>query len=206
MFLFIYFFLTFLHVFVCLPFLSSQNNRVSVWYLFFTLSKVVELLDTLFIVLRKSKLIQLHWIHHVLTLCFSWYAFVDVPGTARWMVTMNFAIHSLMYTYYALKAIGISIPKRVSITITTLQVMQMFAGLYVNYQCLKFKLLGFPVDISYSTATSSFTLYSIFAILFLNFFIRTYVLRPNLVGKKAGIHILSDINHNHYKSVAKKLQ
>ena len=183
-----------------------QNNRVSTWYLFFSLSKVVELVDTLFIVLRKSKLIQLHWIHHVLTLCFTWFAFVDVPGTARWMVTMNFAIHSMMYTYYALKALHVHIPKRVSISITTLQVLQMFAGLYVNYQCLKYKLLGFPVDISYSTAAYSFTLYSIFAILFLNFFIRTYLLRPGFAGKKKGIQILSDINHNHYKSVAKKLQ
>ena len=191
-------------VFFCL--VGEQNNRVSVWYLFFTVSKAVELVDTLFIVLRKSKLIHLHWIHHVLTLCFSWFAFVDVPGTARWMVTMNFAIHSMMYTYYALKAVNVHIPKRVSISITTLQVLQMFGGLYINYQCLKFKLLGFPVDISYSTATFSFTLYSIFAILFLNFFIRTYVLRPGLVGKKKGIQILSDINHNHYKSVAKKLQ
>lgn len=63
------------------------------WYLFFTLSKAVELIDTLFVVLRKSKLITLHWVHHVLTLTFSWFAFVDVPGTARWMVNMNFFVH-----------------------------------------------------------------------------------------------------------------
>jgi len=87
-----------------------------VWYLFFILSKAFELIDTLFIVLRKSKLIALHWVHHVLTLIFSWYAFIDVPGTARWMVNMNFLVHSLMYTYYGLAAMRIRLPKKVSLS------------------------------------------------------------------------------------------
>lgn len=174
------------------------------WYLFFTLSKAVELVDTLFVVLRKSKLITLHWVHHVLTLTFSWYAFIDVPGTARWMVNMNFLVHSLMYTYYGLKAMRVSIPRQVNLTITTLQVLQMFAGLYINYECLKRKLLGLPVDISYSTAFFSFTLYFIFTILFLNFFIRTYILSSKRIHQF--ISTTGDINHNHYKGFVKKLQ
>ena len=40
------------------------------WYTVFVLSKAVELLDTAFIVLRKQRLITLHWVHHVLTLCY----------------------------------------------------------------------------------------------------------------------------------------
>lgn len=49
-----------------------QDIRVNAWYLFFTLSKAFELVDTLFIVFRKRKLINLHWIHHTLTLIYSW--------------------------------------------------------------------------------------------------------------------------------------
>lgn len=153
----------------------------------------------MFIVLRKSKLIVLHWVHHVLTLCFSWFVFSDVPATARWMVNMNFFVHSLMYSYYALKAMKFSIPKQVNLTITTLQIAQMFVGLYINYQCLKMKLLGEPVDLSYSVSVTGFVLYGLFAILFLNFFVRTYIFTKP-------IRMLSDINHNHYKGFVKKLQ
>ena len=77
----------------------------------------------------------------------------------------------------------------------------MFAGLYVNYECLKQKMLGLPVDISYSTASLSFGLYLIFALLFCNFFIRTYILSSKHIRM-----LSADINHNHYKGFVKKLQ
>lgn len=179
---------------------------MTLWYLFFTLSKAIELVDTLFIVFRKSKLIVLHWVHHVLTLTFSWFVFPDVPATARWMVNMNFAIHSLMYTYYALKALKWQIPRQINVTITTLQVAQMFAGMFINFDSLKRKLLGYPVDASYSILLTGCTLYGLFAILFMNFFIRTYIIPKSNAAKSKPIQILSDINHNHYKGVVKKCQ
>jgi len=64
----------------------KEDNRLVFWYLIFIWSKLAELGDTAFIVLRKQKLINLHWIHHVLTLCYCFFVFADQPGTARWMV------------------------------------------------------------------------------------------------------------------------
>jgi len=121
--------------------------------------------------------------------------------------------------------------KQVNLTITTLQVVQMFAGLYINYKCLQLKVLGLPVDISYSTAAFSFVLYAIFAILFLNFFFWTYLFGPlqrsksllsswwlklGLVASSSSSVVTTngtvasvdggDINHNHYKGFVKKLQ
>ncbi len=159
-------------------------------------------MDTVFIVLRKQKLITLHWVHHVLTLNYSWYVFADVPATARWMVTMNFFIHSLMYSYYALRAMRVSIPRSVNMTITTLQIAQMFAGLYINYRALQLKLLGMPCDISIPVAMTGFTLYGLFAVLFINFFLWTY-----LFSSKKSIKFINDINHNQeYNNFLKKLQ
>lgn len=153
------------------------DYRVNSWYLLFTLSKAVELLDTAFVLLRKKPLIALHWVHHVLTLNYSWFVFSDAPATARWMGTMNFVVHSLMYTYYAIKVAGFYVPKRISLTITTLQITQMFIGLYVNYKALQLKLLGLPCDASLSVVLTGVTLYGLFAILFINFFIWTYVIK-----------------------------
>ncbi|XP_054166482.1 elongation of very long chain fatty acids protein 6-like [Oppia nitens] len=179
-----------------------EDARLNIWYLFFTLSKALELFDTVFIVLRKQKLIHLHWVHHVLTLTYSWYVFADVPSTARWMVNMNFLIHSMMYTYYALRAMRFVIPRVVNVTITSLQIAQMFAGLFINYLALHYKLSGTPCDLSRKVAVFGFSLYFLFFLLFMNFFIRSYILKASPQQQK-GKHLVSngyynkpDINQN----------
>ncbi|CAG2168269.1 unnamed protein product [Oppiella nova] len=156
-----------------------KDWRLNLWYLFFVLSKALELIDTVFIVLRKQKLLTLHWVHHCLTLSYSWYVFGDVPATARWMVNMNFLIHSLMYTYYACKAFRIAIPRVVNISITSLQIIQMLYGLYINIQVLVYKLTEQPCDAHISVALTGTSLYGLFFILFINFFVRTYLLKPH---------------------------
>ena len=64
-----------------------------------------ELVDTVFIVLRKQKLIFLHWYHHITVLIYCWYSFSQYTAPARWFVVMNFVVHSIMYTYYAFRAL-----------------------------------------------------------------------------------------------------
>ncbi|XP_046916746.2 very long chain fatty acid elongase 6 [Dermatophagoides farinae] len=153
------------------------DYRLSAWYLMFTLSKSIELFDTAFVLMRKKPLIALHWIHHLLTLNYSWFVFSDAPATARWMCNMNYFVHSLMYSYYALKVAGFQVPRRISLTITTLQIAQMFAGLFVNCKALQRKLLGLPCDASLSVLITGVTLYGLFAVLFINFFIWTYIIK-----------------------------
>jgi len=156
-----------------------KDWRLNLWYLFFVLSKALELVDTLFIVLRKHKLLTLHWVHHCLTLCYSWYVFGDVPATARWMVNMNFLIHSLMYTYYALKAFRICIPRVVNISITSLQIIQMLYGLWINLRVVQLKLTEQPCDSDITVGLTGLSLYGLFFILFINFFVRTYLLKSS---------------------------
>ena len=42
--------------------------------------------------------------HHVTVLIYCWYSFSEYTAPARWFVVMNFIVHSLMYSYYFLKA------------------------------------------------------------------------------------------------------
>lgn len=200
-------------VMVCALF-SPQDTRLNAWYLFFTLSKAPELVDTLFIVLRQRRLINLHWIHHTLTLVYSWFAFPDVPSTARWMVNMNVFIHTLMYSYYALAAMKVRIPRQVNVVLTTMQIAQMFVGLYINADCLRRKLSGIPTDLSLSVALSGFSLYFLFFLLFVNFFVKTYLVPASSTVVKVAVMngktILSDLNNNagrdQCSQVVKKLQ
>merc|ERR1712178_545108 len=45
---------------------------------------------------------------------------------------MNFTVHAIMYTYYFFAACKIRLPKWVSMTVTTLQTLQMFVGVFVT--------------------------------------------------------------------------
>lgn len=63
-----------------------KKKELIFWYTIFSLSKIIELGDTVFIVLRKQRLITLHWIHHAMTLVYTFYIFGFLAATARWMV------------------------------------------------------------------------------------------------------------------------
>merc|ERR1712168_799516 len=104
--------------------MSFYDGPSGLWVLLFTLSKLMELGDTVFIVLRKTNLIFLHWYHHIATLIYCWNAYAEQTGTGRWFVAMNFCVHSLMYSYYALRALKFKIPRFVMVTITGLQTIQ----------------------------------------------------------------------------------
>lgn len=66
--------------------------------------------------------------------CFAYrrYAFTEYTAPARWFIAMNFTVHSLMYSYYALRAMNYKVPRYVAMLITTLQLSQMVAGCAVN--------------------------------------------------------------------------
>jgi hypothetical protein len=80
------------------------NAAVGFWIQAFVLSKLVELVDTAFIVLRKRPLMFLHWYHHVTVLLFTWFCYTNEnPGII--FVAMNYSVHAVMYGYYFLEGL-----------------------------------------------------------------------------------------------------
>jgi elongation of very long chain fatty acids protein 6 len=75
----------------------ANDNRLLFWHLLFCWSKVIEFGDTLFIILRKQKLINLHWIHHIVTLISCYSGLADLCGAQRWTVSIK-SIHSMLKT------------------------------------------------------------------------------------------------------------
>uniref|UniRef100_A0A8C8S1E9 Elongation of very long chain fatty acids protein n=1 Tax=Pelusios castaneus TaxID=367368 RepID=A0A8C8S1E9_9SAUR len=88
------------------PCLSQQMARVCWWFFF---SKVIELLDTVFFILRKKteQVTFLHVYHHG-TMLFNWWAGVKyVPGGQAFFIGMlNSFVHIFMYSYYGLASLG----------------------------------------------------------------------------------------------------
>ncbi|XP_068244800.1 very long chain fatty acid elongase 6 isoform X2 [Palaemon carinicauda] len=162
----------------CLCGLRFLDNRVGgFWNWMFTLSKVPELGDTVFIVLRKQPLIFLHWYHHVTVLLYAWYSYSDYIATARWFVCMNYLVHSIMYSYYALKALKFRVPRWVAMGITTAQLLQMVMGAAVNIWAYQVKQAGNECHVSYDNIKISLLMYTSYFVLFARFFRRAYVVK-----------------------------
>uniref|UniRef100_A0A8C9NF10 Elongation of very long chain fatty acids protein n=1 Tax=Serinus canaria TaxID=9135 RepID=A0A8C9NF10_SERCA len=103
------------------------------WAYAFVLSKAPELGDTIFIILRKQKLIFLHWYHHITVLLYSWYSYKDMVAGGGWFMTMNYGVHAVMYSYYALRAAGFRVSRKFAMFITLSQITQMLIGCVINY-------------------------------------------------------------------------
>jgi len=170
---------------VCMSGLPFLDNRVGgFWNWMFTLSKVPELGDTVFIVLRKQPLIFLHWYHHVTVLLYTWYSYSDYIATARWFVCMNYLVHSVMYSYYALKALRVNVPKFIAMIITSLQLAQMVMGTAVNIWAYQVKTDGNECHVSMDNIKISLAMYSSYFILFAQFFYRVYFQKPKELEMK----------------------
>lgn len=163
-----------------------------IWGLIFSFSKVPELIDTLFIVLRKQKLIFLHWYHHAAVVTFAMYEFSGGSEIARWFSFMNFSVHSLMYSYYAIRAAGYRLPKPIAMSITLSQIIQMIMGCYFVFYALVMKLSGEPCDITPGRLTYAMIMYVTFGVLFINFFIQSY-LKPRPKASQVNNNIIHPI-------------
>ncbi|KAJ3091831.1 hypothetical protein HK102_013293 [Quaeritorhiza haematococci] len=96
------------------------------------LIKYYELLDTVFLVLKKKKLEFLHVYHHAMTMSLC-YVELEGQATVSWVpVVLNLMVHVVMYYYYARTAIS---SKRIwwKKYLTTMQITQFVIDLAVIY-------------------------------------------------------------------------
>jgi elongation of very long chain fatty acids protein 6 len=139
-------------------------------------SKLLELVDTAFLVLRKKPVLMLHWVHHITVLLFTWYCQVAARTHAPLMYTlMNAMVHSLMYTYYAFAAVRIFFPYPQVLTL--LQLTQMVIGAAVAVHS---GYCASPAEDS-TLFWTGVAMYATYFGLFLNFFVGRYLGKPKAV-------------------------
>uniref|UniRef100_A0A914GWT0 Elongation of very long chain fatty acids protein n=1 Tax=Globodera rostochiensis TaxID=31243 RepID=A0A914GWT0_GLORO len=165
---------------------SYAQGVTGFWTEKFALSKVFELVDTGFIVLRKRPLIFLHWYHHITVLVYTWMLYKDHTASGRWFITMNYTVHAFMYSYYALRALKIRLPKWFAMLITVMQITQMLVGVSLGMITLYLKVTGMEeCQCTWTNLYASFILYGSYFLLFCNFFYQTYLRRGNRYAGKA---------------------
>lgn len=176
---------------VCIE--PAVNGVYGFWCWLFIISKIPELGDTIFIVLRKQKLIFLHWFHHMSVLMLVWTANSDSFSVGGYFITMNFFVHSIMYSYYAAKSMGVKTPKPLAMTITFSQMMQMLIGTYVTFYAFTQKKTGNLCETNDNTIIVSLFLYGSYLILFANFFVQSYL--KSIPWKKLGSFSISLLDY-----------
>jgi len=155
---------------------TSGLNGYWVWL--FIVSKMFELVDTVFLVLRKRPLMFLHWYHHVLTMIYAFYSYPMSPGFNRWGIYLNYSVHAFMYSYYFLRSMKIRVPGVVAKFITTIQILQFVVSVVILVH-LGYLIFAKHVECDFDHrifATAVF-MDTTYLILFVNFFLQAYVFR-----------------------------
>lgn len=148
---------------------QSPKRGIYLGYLFF-LTKLIELLDTVFFILRKknSQITFLHVFHHSFVPVFCWVALKLAPGVANgFFPLINSCIHVIMYFYYGLSTFGSWIQPYLwwKKYLTRLQMIQF---VLVMFNCIVTSLskdCKFPILFSYlqgGVATTFLILFSIY--------------------------------------------
>lgn len=151
-------------------------------YLYF-LCKLVELLDTVFFVLRKKnrQISSLHVYHHAMMPFCAWIGCRFLPnGHGTFLGVINAFIHIIMYAYYMLTSIGPHMNKYLwwKKYLTTLQLIQFFMVFVHTFQ-LFVNNCNYPLVISFLLNLNSL----IFLYMFGSFYIQNYVKREKQKDK-----------------------
>jgi len=102
----------------------------------FCLSKIPELGDTVFLILKRKPVRFLQWYHHATVMLFCWLALSTEYMPGLWFAATNYFVHSVMYMYFCLMTFKLKplqkVLKRIAPFITIIQITQMVWGLIVN--------------------------------------------------------------------------
>ncbi|KAG1825929.1 ELO family [Suillus subaureus] len=160
---------------------TSWTERLEFYYMINYYFKYIELFDTVFLALKKKPLAFLHVFHHSATalLCF-----VQLNGktSVSWVViSLNLAVHVIMYYYYFATAGGAKIWWKKYLT--SMQIIQfiidiviVYFGTYQHYAATHYHHLPHWSNCAGTETAALFGcgLLTTYLGLFINFYIQTY--------------------------------
>nr|CCD16286.1 unnamed protein product [Trypanosoma congolense IL3000] len=158
------------------------DGDVGFWVALFSLSKLPEMIDTVFLILQKKPVIFLHWYHHLTVMLFSWFAYIDQICSGIWFSSMNYSVHSVMYLYYFMCACGYRrLVRPFAPIITSMQILQMVVGtIIVGYTYIVKHFMGQQCVVSNFSLQTGLAMYVSYLLLFSRLFYRSYIGSPKV--------------------------
>jgi len=163
----------------------AQKQRM-LWFLIFGISKVPEMLDTVWLVLNKKEVLTLQWWHHLTVMLYTWLAGVSYPDSGDTVIfaLVNSFIHSLMYPYFALAVMFKSVRSvYIRMTLTILQITQMLVGVGLRFYYDKYCTPIYPQHQDL-VGKAGVLMYGSYLVLFIKFFVDEYYFKKGVLSAK----------------------
>ncbi|ALC41559.1 CG17821 [Drosophila busckii] len=159
--------------------LDHPKKNVERWIMYgYFINKLLDLLDTVFFVLRKSykQITLLHVYHHILMGLTPYFIgrFYGFGGQFVTIALLNTLVHIVMYFYYLISAMSTKLKGSIwwKKYITVIQLVQFVILLAQTLYVKVFEPdCGYPAILNYLQMTQSITM----IIMFSNFYIKSYV-------------------------------
>uniref|UniRef100_A0A7S4F008 Elongation of fatty acids protein n=1 Tax=Chrysotila carterae TaxID=13221 RepID=A0A7S4F008_CHRCT len=159
------------------------GSKLFVWSVrAFYYSKYVEYLDTAWMVLKGKRVIFLQSFHHFGA---PWdvYLGIALKNEGVWIfMILNSCIHTIMYTYYGLTALGVAYPGKFMITMS--QITQFVGGFYLVWDYINIASFRSSPSLVFSWLFN-YAYVGVVLILFLRFFYYDNFSKPSKGKKKA---------------------
>lgn len=165
----------------CFPPSTPPRGPVFFWAYVFYLSKILEFMDTLLIILSGSlqRLTFLHVYHHstVLVMCYLWLQ----TSQSLFPVALitNASVHVVMYGYYLLSGMGLRPPWKKMVT--NCQIVQFVFSFLVSVLMLRYHFSGPGCSGIWGWCFNAVFNASLLA-LFVNFHVKSYAMKKKKKG------------------------
>ena len=159
---------------ICTDIIATNSIKLSTWRFYFILSKFPEMIDTLWIILKKKQLSVLHLWHHLTVSIYCWILVYSTEfnegGQGTYFAAMNSFVHTIMYLYYTIVTKSQFRSNTIARSITLLQIIQMFIGISIHIY------RSFNCDCKYLLELySGYIIYGSYFYLFLRYYYYRYI-------------------------------
>lgn len=163
---------------------TPEYVKVAILVYAFYIGKFVDFIDTVFFVLRKKSehVSMLHVLHHASVPLTLWIMVKFVPGGhSMFAGILNSGVHTLMYGYYMLAAMGPQFQKYLwwKKYLTIVQLVQFILLIVHNFQ-LFFIPCDYPMFVVWYIGVNAM----FFFVLFMNFYLKAYRKKATLKVKE----------------------